>query len=98
MITVSVAVLLIAGVVNCFLLRPTQVFKRREMLQWSALIALKCLFFLLFSPLCGVLLTSLGLDYTSLRPNINVTLVVLTLIVSASAKQIRETAASKGDS
>lgn len=95
---IAALALLLAGVVNCFLLQPTRLFKRPQLVQWLGLIVLKCLLFLLFSPLFGALVTAMGLDYGRLRPSINGGLVVVTLTVSALAKQVREAVTSQGDS
>lgn len=95
---IAALALLIAGVVNCFLLQPTRIFKRPQLVQWLGLIVLKFLLFLLFSPLFGQLITAFGVDYIKLRPCINGGLVVITLTASAIAKQVRETATSQGDS
>jgi len=95
---IAALTLLLAGIVNCFLLQPTRIFKRPQLVQWLGLIVLKCLLFLLFSPLFGKLVSAMGLDYARLRPCINGGLVVVTLTASALAKQVREAATSEGDS
>ena len=97
MLPIFSLLLVIGGTVNCFLLQPTRIFKRPGLIVWLSCIAAKVVLYVMFSPLMDALLGALGCDVAAVRPPLHAVLALVTLLVSAYAKQVRDEAVQKGD-
>ena len=85
--------LLISGVINIIMLKPSEVMKEPDKKIWMYLLYGKAVMWILFIPIPDLITEATG--HTFPRKEFNAALVIITLILSVLAKTIRDSTTVK---